>query len=187
MHYPQNPHSEALHHPHRDPREPDRRGRRGARPRRPGFHDTRLNGTLRRLRRERATALAVAAYSPGVRVLGWTVLLFALYLSAALLNPTRPGRANGAARWLGSACSCPPRQARACPSRRSRPSRSISRSACAGKASMRCRSAPRQPTGKAAGTCYFASVCGTVGAATHRPSPRRPGGSIMKRTADKRV
>ena len=31
----------------------------GARARRPGLHDTRLNGTLRRLRRERATALAV--------------------------------------------------------------------------------------------------------------------------------
>lgn len=31
----------------------------GVRARRPGFDDTRLNGTLRRLRRERASCLAV--------------------------------------------------------------------------------------------------------------------------------
>ncbi len=64
MQYPQNPHNT---HPRNEQAlitrivtlENEIEEVEGARARRPGFHDTRLNGTLRRLRRERATALAV--------------------------------------------------------------------------------------------------------------------------------
>lgn len=59
MQYPQNPRNEQALITRIVTLENEIEEVEGARARRPGFHDTRLNGTLRRLRRERATALAV--------------------------------------------------------------------------------------------------------------------------------
>ena len=59
MQYPQNPRNEQALITRIVTLENEIEEVEGARARRPGFHDNRLNGTLRRLRRERATALAV--------------------------------------------------------------------------------------------------------------------------------